>query len=179
MPSNLLLSCPFVQWSTLHTIVTGTTVMVAGAAIVFLIWIALQDQLIVLAKGKKSLHRIIILTFLIPYLNLLWIPWALISSIGYIKSILSKYYKVNALSAGLGAETLAIPLLVLYVFWTTIAYIMWGSLGKIHYQPEDVMYITVVIVCILIVFAFYLVYLSLFVTKVKKHVASILKKKNV
>jgi amino acid transporter len=149
-----------------------STLILAVCIAAFITWIVLLYQLIVIAEGKKTPKRFLVWTFLIPYANALWVPWALISSNGYIKKAQENYYKVNAYESAIGTHILSIPLLILYLFWGVIGFIMRKTLVHQLQDIEVLLPIGIVAICILIVALFYLINLSIFVSKMRKHLHS-------
>ncbi|MDD2228955.1 MAG: hypothetical protein PHY48_06055 [Candidatus Cloacimonetes bacterium] len=172
MLSNLMLTVPFFHRELLSKPVLTSLLVMAVSFAAFITWLVLLSQLIVLADGKKSKKRYLVWTFIIPYLNLLWIPWALICSNGCIKKAQENYYKVNVYEAAVGIHILSIPLLILYLFWGVICIIMHKPILNQIKGMEVLLPSGIVIICILIVALFYLINLSIFVTKMRNHLHS-------
>ena len=170
MLSHLLLKLPLIHKELFTQALISFGLLVLGSLLSLVIWVLLVSQLIFLAEGKKSLKHYFIWTIIVPFLNLLWVPWAIISTNYLVKKTQDNYFKVNAINSAMGIQILSIPLLILYLFWGVIAFIMRGSLFNLSNYPDSMMYVSVVLSCILIVFGFYLVYLSLFVGKMRKFV---------
>jgi len=146
---------------------TSLSLLTLGSLIVLISWVILLRQLIVIAHGRKSPQQYMVWSFLIPVLNLLWIPWALIASNGYIKKAQLKFIHVDTLLPGLGVQILAIPILVLYLFWGVIVLAFYDGMAANLSHYETVLYLGIILISLFIVFGFYLAYLGMFVHKIK------------
>jgi len=146
---------------------TSLGLLMLGALIVLVSWVILLRQLILIAHGRKSSQKFVVWFFLIPVLNLLWIPWALIASNGYIKKAQLKFIHVDTLLPGLGVQILAIPILVLYLFWGVMVLAFHEGIAANLTHYETVLYLGIILISLFIVFGFYLAYLGMFVHKVK------------
>lgn len=168
MLNSLLLAIPFFRGDFTAKPVFVSTVLMAVCITAFITWVILMSQLVFMADGKRTRNWFLVWTFLIPYLNILWIPWALISTNGYLKRAQRNYYKVNAYDNAVGVQILSVPLLILYLFWSVIAIIMHKTIVYQMQNIEVLLPIGIVVICILIVALFYLINLSMFVHKVRK-----------
>lgn len=138
-----------------------------GGLAILIVWISLLYQLISNAEGKKSLHHFLLGGILIPYLNLLWIPWALIAGNSYVKKAQLRFIHVDTLNPGMGIQILSIPLLVLYLFWTVLILFFHQGLTANLSSYDIALYLGVIIISVMIVLAFYLVNLVLFLNKLR------------
>ncbi|MDY0151549.1 MAG: hypothetical protein RBS43_04685 [Candidatus Cloacimonas sp.] len=165
MLQNLAFTCPYLSSELLPKAIVSTVLIFTGSLTALVIWVILLRRLITLADGKNSLKHIIVWLFPIPVLNLLWIPWAIITSNYLVEKIEDKYFKVNAINSAAGVKILSVPLLILYLFWTVLGLIVWSFLPKQLEHYVIALYVGTVLLCILIVFGFYLAYLAVFVDK--------------
>ncbi len=138
-----------------------------GGLAIIVIWISLLYRLISIAEGKKSAHHFLLAGIVLPYLNLLWIPWALISANGYIKKAQLSYIHVDTLNSAMGVQILSIPLLMLYIFWTVLILFFRKSLTVNLSSFDIALYLGVIVISLMIVVAFYLVYMVLFLNKIR------------
>lgn len=138
-----------------------------GGLAILITWISLLYRLISIAEGKKSPQHFLLGSIVIPYLNLLWIPWALIAGNGYVKKAQLRYIHVDTLNPGMGIQILSIPLLVLYLFWTVLILFFHKDLTANLSSYDIALYLGVIIISMMIVVAFYLVYLVLFLNKLR------------
>jgi len=145
-----------------HTVIAALVVL-AGTLIAVIYWLVTLYQLIALSPNKRNIHKYLIWTIYIPYLNLLWVPWALISANGMVKSVQEQYGNPDSLGTAKGIQILSVPLLILYLFWGTILLLMMHFACDGARSLEMLMYVNVVVVCVLLVFCFYLWNLSAFV----------------
>ncbi|PKN73377.1 MAG: hypothetical protein CVU50_03550 [Candidatus Cloacimonetes bacterium HGW-Cloacimonetes-3] len=169
MLKSLLLAIPFFRGDLTAKPVFVSTVILAVCITAFITWVVLMSYLVLMADGKKTRNWYLIWTFLIPYINILWVPWALISSNGFLKRAQQNYYKVNAYESAIGVQILSIPLLILYLFWSVIALILRTTIINQLQNIEMLLPIGIVVICILIVALIYLINLSVFVHKIRKY----------
>ena len=169
MLGSLLIAIPFFRGDLTAKPVFTMAIITAVCITALVTWVVLLFNLVHLAEGKKTRNWYITWTFLIPYLNLLWIPWALISSNGFLKRAQLNHYKVNAYDNAIGAQILSVPLLVLYLFWGVIGIILHNNIIRQIHNIEVLLPIGIVVICILIVGLIYLINVSLFVHKMRKH----------
>jgi len=141
-------------------------VLVSACLIAMICWLVLMSRLIALHPERRNPHRFIIWSVFIPYLNLFWIPWALISAQGIIKKVQQSYGDEKTLGTATGSQILTVPSLVLYLFWGVIIAIITRYACFAANKLEIAMYASVAIICVLLVFACYLIYLSAFVHKI-------------
>ncbi len=108
-------------------------------------------------------------TFIIPGLNLLWVPWALLGTNSIVKKIDERYSRMNLFHSSLGIRILSVPILMLYILWFGVAIVLWNSL--LHKTDVGLMLVlaTIVIVCLLIVLMSYLVHLSIFINRIRDY----------
>lgn len=138
-----------------------------GIILILILWISLLYRIIDISEGQKSWQKFLLATVFIPYLNLLWIPWALIAGNAYIKKVQMKYIHTDTLNPAMGARILSIPLLVLYLFWAVLFCFFHRNITA-NLSPYDVaLYLGVIIFSMLILVGFYLVYLVLLVNKIR------------
>lgn len=138
-----------------------------GGLVILVIWISLLYHLITLAYGKKSWHHLQLALIFVPYLNLLWIPWALIAGNGWVKKVQMRFIHIDTLNPGMGVQILGIPLLVLYLFWAALIFFFHSQLTANLSQFDVAMYLGVIIISMMILIAFYLVYLVLFENRIR------------
>jgi hypothetical protein len=141
-------------------------VLVSACLIAMIFWLVLMSRLIALHPERRNPHKYLIWTIYIPYLNLLWIPWALISAHGIIKKVQQSYGDEKSLGTAMGSQILTVPSLVLYLFWGVIITIITRYACFAANKLEIAMYACVAIICVLLVFACYLIYLSAFVHRI-------------
>lgn len=108
-------------------------------------------------------------TFIIPGVNLFWVPWALLATNSIVKKIDERYSRMNLFHSSLGIHILSVPILMLYVLWFGVAVVLWNSL----FDKTDVglmlVLATIVIICMLIVLMSYLVHLSIFISRIRDY----------
>jgi len=145
-----------------HIVIYGL-VIVAGVLISLTIWISDLIKLLRLSFESGNPYKFIVWSFLIPVLNLLWVPWALITANFCVKKTQERYVSQFLFNSGAGITILSVPLLVLYLFWGTIILITHEYILANMKNFEIVMYSSIVVICFLIVFVSYLVYFSIYV----------------
>ncbi len=163
MTQNLLLSCPLLAANLSFKMVVFALIIGTGCLISLIIWIFDLYRLIKQTTNKRSIHRWLLWSFLVPGLNLLWAPWALIFANRFVKQAVDMYETRYLDGPGSGVSILSLPLLILCLFWGTILMISYRFLLQMRTHDEIFIYASIVIVCILIVFVTYLVYFSIFV----------------
>lgn len=160
---NLLFSCPLLAVNLSFKMVVFGLIISVGCLISLLVWIFDLHRLLTLTTKRKNIHRWLLWCFLVPGLNLLWTPWALIFANRFVKQALDKHETRYLDGPGAGVSILSLPLLILCLFWGTILLISYKVLLQMRTHDEIFIYASIVIVCILIVFVSYLVYFSIFV----------------
>ena len=156
----------------------ATLVVGAGFFLAFLVWLWLLFRLLSLIPGKLSFNKLMLWTFIVPGLNLLWLPWALLSTNHLVKKIDERYSRINLFHSALGIRILSIPLLMLYFLWFGVVAMMWKSLTKNSDPGEMLILTTIVVVCLLIVLMSYLVHLSMFLSRIKDYYKHIKKQQH-
>ncbi len=159
----LLFSSPLQETSVDLKYIIYSLIIVAGCLISLAIWISDMYRLIHFTTPARSPHRFLLWIFLVPGLNLLWVPWALIFSSYFTRKAQEDYDSQFIYNPGTGINILTIPLLVLYLFWGTIVLITFRGLHNLRNEYELFIYASIVVVCFLIVFVSYLLYFSVFV----------------
>lgn len=146
--------------------IIAVAIMVIGSIIALICWLVLMSRLIALHPKQSNPHKFLIWGIYIPYLNLLWVPWALISANGIVKKVQDSYGNPSSMGSASAVQILAVPSLVLYLFWSVIFGMMirYSCLGA--GSLDLAMYSSVVVVCVLLVFSCYLIYLASFVHKI-------------
>ncbi len=170
MLTSLLAAIPFFRGDLTAKPVFTMAVICAVCVTALITWIILLLNLIHLAYGRKTRGWYLIWTVFIPYLNLFWVPWALISSNLYLKRAQLNHYKVNAYENAIGAQILSVPLLILYLFWGVIGFILRNNIMRQLHNIEVLLPIGIIVICILIVGLIYLINVSLFVHKMRKYI---------
>lgn len=159
----MLFSCPLQAAKLDIKLLVYALIIISGCLISLAIWVSDMFRLIRFTTPVHSPHRYILWSFIIPGLNLLWIPWALIFSSYFTRKAQEKYSSQFLFNPGAGISILTVPLLVLYLFWGTIVLVTFRALLKFRNEYEIFIYASIVVVCFLIVFVSYLLYFSVFV----------------
>ncbi len=169
MVMNLMFSCPILMRGLSPAATTAAWTIIGGVAIAYFVWLYLYLRLSQYAGASKARLLFCTTAALIPGINALWVPWAFISSVGYVQKAQDNYHRVNVYHSGSGVRILSIPILVLYLFWGVLGFIMRKSILS-HYHDFDVMLsVGIIVVCVLIIFLVYLVHLSLLVSKIQHY----------
>ncbi len=159
----IMFSCPLQAAGFDLKLIIYALIVVSGCLISLIIWISDMSRLIRFSTPSRSVHRYLLWTFIIPWLNLLWIPWALIFSSFFTRKAQEKHVSQYLFNPGAGITILSVPLLIMYLFWGTIVMITFKSLLRSRNEFEIFIYASIVVVCFLIVFVSYLIYFSVFV----------------
>jgi hypothetical protein len=162
---NSLVTCLFFSTDLVPKAIATSLLMLLGSIIVLTAWVILLRRLIILADGSRSIRRYVLWGFLVPGVNLVWIPWAIISGNHLVRKTEDNFINVNAVNHSSGVQILSVPLLLMYLFWTVLGLIVWSFLPKQIEQSVLAMYTGTILISILIVFGVYLVYLAMFVHK--------------
>lgn len=162
---NILFTCPILSMELKTKALVVLLAIILGSLVAFAGWLLLISRLITLAEGKKSVKHYLLWGFVVPYLNLLWVPWVLITCNGLVTKIQDKYIRINALQHAAGVQILSVPLLILYLFWTVLGIILWKLMPSQIEHYDYLLYFGTIVISVLIVFSFYLVYLALFVNR--------------
>ncbi len=141
-------------------------VMIFGSIISLICWLVILSHLIALNPQKRNPYKYLIWSIYLPYLNLLWVPWALISANGIVKKVQDSYGNRSSLSSASAVQIMAIPSLVLYLFWAVIFLMMFQNNCRGAGSFDLAKYSSVVVICVLLVFSCYLIYLASFVHKI-------------
>ncbi|HNQ43386.1 MAG TPA: hypothetical protein PKI59_03115, partial [Candidatus Cloacimonadota bacterium] len=78
-----------------------------------------------------------------------------------------KYYRANLYQAAAGIHILSVPLLILILFWSILGFILRNNLMHILQNPEEALYINIIVMSMLILMGFYLAHLLGFILKLR------------
>ena len=169
MVMNLLISYPVFLQNITPAEATAAWIIIGGSLIAYFSWLYLYLQLSKHAGASKERLIFCLISAFIPGINAFWIPWALISSIGYVHKAQDNYHRVNLLNSGSGIRILTVPILVLYLFWGTLGAILSRSIIRQLHDFDMMLSIGVIAVSVLIIFLIYLVHFSMFVGKIHNY----------
>lgn len=164
---NLMFTCPLLAAELDTKTIVAILVVLVGSVIAFISWLLMLSRLITLAEGKKSINHYLMWSFLIPFVNLLWLPWTLIVTNGLILKAQDNFHKINAINTGAAVQILSVPILILYLFWTVLGIIVGRFLPAQMDRYDLILHVSIILTCVLIVLCFYLIYLAFFVHKFK------------
>ncbi|GEM_PF-1555061 len=161
----------YAQESMLRSMLQSRLIIAVGlvCVVAFVLWFVLLYRLISFLPHKYTLQKVLLWAFLVPALNLLWIPWALLETNELVSRINERYTRLNVFHPSVGMKILSVPLLMLYLLWLGVGVALMNGLLSGADTPEMFILSSIVLVCMLIVLMPYLVHLSVFNARIKDY----------